>query len=213
MVDDQGLTIAFGAENPYRMNEWSFAQLCRLAGVSKDTINKLSPQTACRALEETLPSSEKPVQILTTGNRIRSIHGVAYTRLWDVELLTMLREFATEFQPPQAADVGSGAVDVSDEDIPFVPDPEPARGTGLYCGEQDMFVFMIDPLGWTEIDGEAFAPGFFLWNSEVGRRSVGVQTFWFQKVCANHLVWDATEPRPMKRPAGYSPWRPDGCGC
>ena len=45
--------------------------------------------------------------------------------------------------------------------------------TGLYCGEQDMFVFLIDPLGWTEIDGEAFAPGFFLWNSEVGRRSVG----------------------------------------
>jgi len=26
-----------------------------------------------------------------------------------------------------------------------------------------------------------------------GRRSVGVQTFWFQAVCANHIVWDATE--------------------
>ncbi|MBX9623544.1 MAG: hypothetical protein K2X82_06995, partial [Gemmataceae bacterium] len=32
-----------------------------------------------------------------------------------------------------------------------------------------------------------------VWNSEVGRRSVGVQTFWFQAVCQNHIVWDATE--------------------
>jgi mono/diheme cytochrome c family protein len=52
---------------------------------------------------------------------------------------------------------------------------------------------LIDPLGWAEIEGEAFAPGFFLWNSEVGRRSVGIQTFWFQAVCANHIVWDAVE--------------------
>src|SRR5205823_12486340 len=66
-------------------------------------------------------------------------------------------------------------------------------GTGLYCGEQDMFVFLIDPLGWAEINGEHFAPGFFLWNSEVGRRSIGIQTFWFQAVCANHIVWDAVE--------------------
>ena len=52
---------------------------------------------------------------------------------------------------------------------------------------------MIDPTGWAEIDGQAFAPGFFVWNSEVGKRSLGIQTFWFQKVCQNHIVWDATE--------------------
>jgi len=66
-------------------------------------------------------------------------------------------------------------------------------GTGLYCGEQDLFVFLIDPAGWAEIEGQAFAPGFFLWNSEVGRRSIGIQTFWFQAVCQNHIVWDAVE--------------------
>jgi hypothetical protein len=32
-----------------------------------------------------------------------------------------------------------------------------------------------------------------VWNSEVGRRSLGVQTFWFQAVCQNHIVWDAVE--------------------
>jgi hypothetical protein len=56
-----------------------------------------------------------------------------------------------------------------------------------------MFCFLIDPAGWTEIDGEAFAPGFFLWNSEVGCRSIGIETFWYQAICANHIVWDATQ--------------------
>jgi hypothetical protein len=65
--------------------------------------------------------------------------------------------------------------------------------TGLYCGEQDLFCFLIDPTGWTEIEGEQFAPGFFVWNSEVGRRSLGISSFWFQRVCQNHIVWDAVE--------------------
>lgn len=73
------------------------------------------------------------------------------------------------------------------------PHREEDGGTGLYCGEQDMFCFFIDPTGWAEINGEAFARGFFVWNSEVGKRSVGVQTFWFQAVCQNHIVWDAVE--------------------
>ena len=38
-----------------------------------------------------------------------------------------------------------------------------------YAGEQDLFCFLIDPNGWTEIEGEAFCAGFFIWNSEVGK--------------------------------------------
>lgn len=166
------MTLTIGERQGNGLNDWSFSQLCRMAGVSKDTINRLSSSTASRALQETLPRADKPLQILTTGNQVRSVHGVAYTRLWNAELLEMLQQTATDFQPPQTAMTG---------------------GTGLYCGEQDMFCFLIDPTGWAEIDGEAFAPGFFLWNSEVGRRSLGIQTFWFQKVCQNHIVWDATE--------------------
>ena len=30
-------------------------------------------------------------------------------------------------------------------------------------------------------------------DSEVGRRSLGIQSFWFQAVCQNHIVWDAVE--------------------
>ena len=49
------------------------------------------------------------------------------------------------------------------------------------------------PSGWVEIGNQNFAPGFFVWNSEVGKRSVGIQTFWYQSICQNHIVWDAVE--------------------
>ena len=170
---DRGtLLLDAGSDGAFLMNDWSFGQLCRLANVGKETVNRLTPETASRVFGETLPRGTKPLQLLTTEDHIRAIHGTAYTRLYDVDLLTMVREFAVDFEPPPKGSNG---------------------GTGLYAGEQDMFLFLIDPTGWAEIGGNTFAPGFFLWNSEVGRRSLGISTFWFEAVCANHIVWDAVE--------------------
>ena len=170
--DGSRLRLTLGSDGAFALNHWSFSQLCIKCGVATDTINRLSPETASRALRETMPDGTKPLQVLTTGTSIRSIHGVAYSRLWSADLVTMLREFAVDFQPPPTGYNGA---------------------TGLYAGEADLFCFLIDPTGWAEIEGESFAPGFFVWNSEVGKASVGISTFWFQSVCQNHLVWDATE--------------------
>jgi len=167
-----------GNDGGYEMNDWSFSQLCRLAGVGKETVNRLSADTAAKVFRETLPQGGKPLQLFTEGGSLRSIHAASYTRLHNTHVLSVIQEFATDFEPPQKGVNGA---------------------TGLYGGEQDMFCFLIDPLGWTEIGGEAFAPGFFIWNSEVGCRSVGIETFWFQAVCQNHIVWDATEVAEFSR--------------
>ncbi len=178
-ADGGRLALRIGEDRTFRLNSWSFGQLCGLAGVNRDTVNRLSGPTASSVFAETLPRGTKPLQVYAADDLVRSIHGASYTRLHDIELLSIVREFATDFQPPQRA---GGPRDDST-----------TGGSGLYRGEQDMFCFLIDPTGWTEINGEAFAPGFFLWNSEVGKRSVGIQTFWFQAVCRNHIVWDAVE--------------------
>lgn len=189
------LSLHVGGDGAFDLNDWSFSQLCKLAGVSRDTVNRLSPETAGRVFGETMPAGSKPLQVLTLDDTVRAIHGASYTRLFNADLLSMVREFATDFTPPQPAGGGPEQRTVTTDGAnASESDAEPdAPACGLYCGEQDMFVFMIDPTGWTEIEGEAFAPGFFLWNSEVGKRSVGVQTFWFEAVCANHIVWDAVE--------------------
>ena len=136
------------------------------------------------------PRADKPLQLFTEDDLVRSIHGHSYTRLHNADLVTMLREFAADFQPPQKAG-------------------RPAA-TGLYCGEQDLFCFLIDPTGWAEIDGQAFAPGFFVWNSEVGKRSVGISTFWFQAVCRepHRLGRDRGRPssRASTRARSARPW-------
>ncbi len=178
VAKDDRLVLTAGSDGAFELNDWSFNQLCNLARVSKDTVNRLSPETAARVFSETMPTGQKPMQLLTTGNALRSIHGVAYTRLWNLDLVNVIREFATDFQPPQPGCNG---------------------GNGLYCGEQDLFCFLIDPTGWAEIDGQAFAPGFFAWNSEVGKRSIGISSFWFQAVCQNHIVWDAIEVTEVTR--------------
>ena len=165
-------SLELGSEGNHQLNSWSFGQVCQIAGVSRDTVNKVNPETAVQVLLDTLPGGTKPLQFLTEGDRLRSIHGSGYTRLFNADLLEVVNEFASQFQPPQQAITGA---------------------SGLYCGSEDIFCFMVDPTGWTEIDGEAFAPGFFLSNSEVGKRTVSLQTFWFQAICQNHIVWDAIE--------------------
>ena len=171
----------------FNLTEWGFKQLCGLAQIRADTINRLTPDTASRVFTETLPGGSKPLQFYCIGDRVRSIHPASYTRLYDVDLLHVIREFAVDFRPAQNAKTVEE------------PGTEPSPATGLYCGEQDMFCFLIDPTGWIDIEGENFAPGFFVWNSEVGRRTVGIQTFWFQKVCQNHIVWDAVDVTEFKR--------------
>ena len=83
----------------FSLNDWSFSQVCKMSRVHRDTINRLSSQTASKAFEETLPRKEKPIQLLTRGELIRSVHGVTYTRLWNADLLDVVSEFASENGP------------------------------------------------------------------------------------------------------------------
>ena len=141
-ADGSRLNLAIGSDGAFALNHWSFSQLCRMCGVSGETLNRLTPDTASRALRETWPEGTKPLQILTTGEAVRSIHGVTYSRLWSADLIAMLQEFAVDFTPPPHGYNGA---------------------TGLYAGEQDFFCFLIDPTGWAEIGNQTFAPGFFCW--------------------------------------------------
>ena len=172
------LLLTGSDDRQLRLNDWSFSQLCGLCGVHKGTVNRLRSDTASQVFHETLPRSGKPLQLLATGDHVRAIHGVSYTRLYNAELLDAVLTAAPGFEPPPRAFNGA---------------------TGLYCGEQDLFAFLIDPNGWIDIHGEQFAPGLFCWNSEVGRRSLGVQTFWYQRICGNHIVWDVTDVNEFTR--------------
>ncbi|WP_417377292.1 DUF932 domain-containing protein [Gimesia maris] len=172
------LGLKLTGDSAYTLNDWSFGQACSIASINKETVNRLKTETAVQVLLETMPVGEKPIQVLTKAGQVRSIHGASYTRLYDCDVLNIVMDEASDFTPPPVGFNGA---------------------TGLYAGEQDMFAFMVDNDSWVDIDGEQFAPGFFIWNSEVGRRTVGIETFWFQRICGNHIVWEATEVVSYKR--------------
>ena len=65
-VTGSSVQLQLGTDGAYALNHWSFSQFCSLCGVSRDTINALSPETASRALQETKPAGTKPLQILTS---------------------------------------------------------------------------------------------------------------------------------------------------
>ena len=60
----------------------------------------MQPETAGGIFDETLSPGSKPVQVYTAEDHIRSILGASYTRLFNVDLLTIVRLFATDFVPP-----------------------------------------------------------------------------------------------------------------
>ena len=150
------LQLKVSGSQAYELNDWSFRQVCELAHVKKETLNRLKADTAAQVLMETFPFGSRPYQVFTFDGAVQSIHRVGFTRLFDAELLELVVDEAFDYNPP----------------------PNGFGGTaGMYAGEQDMFAFFIDEQAWVEIGDEQFAPGFFVWNSEVGRRTVGIQTF------------------------------------
>ena len=59
LVSQGQVALQLGTDGAFLLNDWSFSQLCRIAGVAKDTVNRLSPDTACRVLEETFPNRQQ----------------------------------------------------------------------------------------------------------------------------------------------------------
>ena len=70
--EQDAMCLAIEGEGNVGLNDWSFSQLCRLSGVRKETLNRLSRDTASKVIEETLPQSQRPVHLLSTGRTVRS---------------------------------------------------------------------------------------------------------------------------------------------
>lgn len=186
IATSEGLMIPEG-DALLPLTDWSFGQLCSLAGVDRRTVNRVRAETAARIFQETLPQRGPFLQTYRIGDTLESIHGSAYTRLFNADVVKTVLETAEGFDRCHGWQ---------------------GSKSGLYCGPQDLFLFLTDQTdGWTEIEGEQFAPGFFVWNSEVGKTTVGIQSFWFQKSCCNHWIFGVTDVSTSKRRHTAGVWR------
>jgi hypothetical protein len=58
MNGELSLTLEHGGTA--QLNDWSFSQMCRFSGISKETVNRFQPQTATLAFRDTLPWLKNP---------------------------------------------------------------------------------------------------------------------------------------------------------
>jgi hypothetical protein len=72
--------------------------------------------------------------------------------------------------------------------------------SGLYLSPEDMFAFLVD--GNARInDGTdgGLARGFFVSNSEVGKKGFSLTSFLYRYTCGNHIVWGAQDVNVFRR--------------
>ncbi len=119
---------------------------------------------------------------------MRAATGPQYGRVWNSQIVKM---FIDRF--------GDGVT--GDWCVPGVNgaslDTVTKQNTTMFASDRDMFVFLADQKNKVELPGRRngetglLSRGFFFWNSEVGKTSLGMSTFYFDHMCANRWVMGA----------------------
>jgi hypothetical protein len=179
---------------------WSFGQLCSLASPGASPAeyfrkSKMPAAIIADALNFNMRFSRGPEDIghLSTrtdaGVELRAATGPRYGRIWDLHVVDHLVD--------KFGDGVSGDWRVPGEFGKRVAVTK--DNTTLYASDRDMFVFLADEENRIEIPGRragqsgSFARGFFVWNSEVGKSTLGFGFFLFDYVCCNRIVWGADQ--------------------
>ncbi len=192
--NDPRALVAVGPNGvPVNFTHWSFGQLAQLAGAPAAYMRDLPGELAADCLNYGLKSrkvEDVGVMLYRNGEtQLRAVTGPNYGRVWNTQVISALLE--------RFGDGVTGDFKVPGEfgkDVPITK-----ANTTLYASDRDMFVFLADEKHRIEIPGRrdgqtgSLARGFFVWNSEVGKTSLGIGTFLFDYVCCNRIVWGAQQ--------------------
>lgn len=190
--DNRGLYIAGRAGVNYTPSHWAFGQIAQLAESPAGYLRTLPSPIVADCLNYKLKHvrDTQDVGLLLYANGTRELlaaTGPNYGRVWNEDVCRALLD--------RFGDGVSGDWRVPGEFGQRVNVTK--DNTTLYASDRDMFVFLADedhrftvPNRRNGQSGE-MARGFFVWNSEVGKCTLGIATFLFDYVCCNRIVWGA----------------------
>lgn len=136
-------------------------------------------------LRAPLASAKATPPAVTIENTLRAMTGPKYGRVWNSEITAQLVN--------RFGDGVTGDWRVPGEFGKAVTVTK--ANTTLFASDRDMFVFLADETNRIEMPNRrggrtgSLARGFFVWNSEVGDKTVGVAMFLFDYTCCNRIVW------------------------
>lgn len=176
---------------PAAPTHWAFSQLANQVGAPAGYLRSLPADIAADALNFGIfrrPVEDTGILLRKNGDlELAAVTGPRYGRVWNADIAKALRG--------RFGDGVTGDFTVPGE---FGKAVQVTRdNTTIYASDRDMFVFLADEKNRIEIPGRrpgltgTMARGFFVWNSEVGSKTLGIATFLFDYVCCNRIVWGA----------------------
>lgn len=176
---------------------WSFGQMCSLLAVPAGYLRKLPAPIAGINMQYALATfRQENIKAYTRENgstELRAATGPEYGRVPDHEVVQAVRRIAgngrgdTHWKIPGVMDWGTMLYD---------PKADVTRGsTTLFASDRDVFMFLCDDTHPIEVgklqDGspDYLIRGFYVWNSEVGSKTLGVATMYFRAACQNRILW------------------------
>lgn len=176
-----------------RPTNWAFRQLAQIARAPSDYLASLPAPMAADLLNYGVQRADpRDLSVLLSRDDtgpvdFRAVNSQSYGRIWNVDIVDALID--------RFGDGISGDFRVPGEFRREITVTK--ANTTLFAGDRDCFIFLADEKNRIEVpnrrDGKpgSLARGFFVWNSEVGSRSVGIAMFLFDYVCSNRMVWGA----------------------
>lgn len=188
-----------GLVNP---THWSFGQLSTLAGAPAGYLRNLPAPMAADCLNYGLKIARdvEDVGLLIENDdngapqTLRAATGPRYGRIWNSDIVdSLVHKFGDGVNGDWRVPGEFGKrVEVTD------------RNTTLFASDRDMFVFLADETNKIELpnrrNGQAggLSRGFFVWNSEVGDKTMGAAFFLFDYTCSNRIVWGAEQYKEIR---------------
>jgi hypothetical protein len=181
---------------PVRPTHWAFGQLARAISAPAQYLRDLPRNLATLCINDGIRKHGiQDLKFMTVEadgesepNTLQAITSTTYGRIWDADVVASVKRIVErsggKFHNPLAYDYNNGRNGV--------------KPSGLYASDRDVFMFLIDGGSLLEAGPRAeINRGFFCWNSEVGSRTFGLTTFLFNRVCGNHIVWDASNVKTL----------------
>ena len=199
---------------PATLTNWSFGQLCKKAnGAPASYLQGLPAKLATTCLNHGLshrstendPDDNAECKLLLHRNgglQVRAITGPNYSRIWDERVIKSIQpalDLGWRIPPARPAVADPRARKATKADI--LPNQEGfalsvkvgdmIAPAGVYRGDRDMFIFLVNPERIIDDGNQGLMRGVFISNSEVGAKSFRVQCFLMENVCGNHICWSA----------------------
>jgi hypothetical protein len=190
----------------YPLTPWAFSQLCARLSAPADFVRQLNPDTIQRVLRERQArrageEKEAPmVRALITeppfGGQpeIRAILTPRYERVWDTDLFSRVKRTVGDILKPAGTIAGRGSADGGAGQGGQWSAGVRER-SGIYSSDRNTFAFMVNPTPLPGPDGgdQLLYRGTIIGNSETGERKCFAWFFAFDSICANHIIWGASE--------------------